>query len=194
MRITRNLWIGASSAALGVLLLTGSGSLALQAAQGDARSPRKPFQAQSSSSISYQIENGRETVESTNVAYQVTGTDVPQRPRSERLVLRTTAQRKEVLGDVGVEATVAVEAWPLGIDLQAKPLYTLKVGGVGAHTLDNALWVFERGTEELSWWSVHKLGGGQHLFDTHVTPLTFSISREFWTARYVGPTTLPIRG
>jgi hypothetical protein len=28
--------------------------------------------------------------------------------------------------------------------------------------------VFARGVEEVSWWSIHKLGNGQRLFDTYV--------------------------
>jgi hypothetical protein len=62
----------------------------------------------------------------------------------------------------------------------------LTVTGDEGHTIDNALFVVERGLEETEWWSVYKLGSGQHLFDTYVPLLSFSISRETVTTRYVG--------
>jgi hypothetical protein len=91
-----------------------------------------------------------------------------------------------VLGDIGVEATVTLEAWRLGGDLRQKPLYTLTATGDDGRAIDNALFVVSRGLEETEWWSVYKLGSGQHLFDTYVPLLSFSISRETVTTRYVG--------
>jgi hypothetical protein len=38
----------------------------------------------------------------------------------------------------------------------------------------------------LDWWSVYKLGNGEHLFDTYTPIVQFSISRETQTLRYVG--------
>jgi hypothetical protein len=38
----------------------------------------------------------------------------------------------------------------------------------------------------VEWWSVYQLGTGQHLFDTYVPLLGFSISRETLDMRYVG--------
>jgi hypothetical protein len=42
------------------------------------------------------------------------------------------------------------------------------------------------GLEDTEWWSVNKLGTGEHLFDTYVPLLNFSISREVQEMRYVG--------
>lgn len=156
------------------------------AAAADAKTARKPFRAQASSTIVYGVGNGEETVEIHNVSYEVTGDHVPGRPPEERLMLRKTVHTKEVLGDIGMEATVTLEAWPLGLGLEQKPLYTITLDGVDVRVISNALLVFERGVEEVSWWSIHKLGNGGRLFDTYVPLLEFSLSREILTPRYVG--------
>jgi hypothetical protein len=146
----------------------------------------KPFQTQSSSTINYSTAaDGSQTIEIRNVTYEVI-TNVPGRPPADRLLLRKTAHSKEVVGDIGVEATVTLEAWPFGSDLKQKPLYTLNASGTDGRTMDNALFVVSRGLEEVEWWSVYKLGSGQHLFDTSVPLVSFSISRETVTTRYVG--------
>ena len=145
---------------------------------------KKPFQAQGTSGIAYRVDKDEEIVETTNVAWQVTGTDIPVRPKNERLVLRTTAKQAQVLGDIGTDATVTIEAWPMGADLHSKPLYSVTQTGLEAHTLENALLQFSRGTEEVEWWSLHQLGTGRHLFDTYVPPVNFSTSREFFISRY----------
>jgi hypothetical protein len=93
---------------------------------------------------------------------------------------------KQVLGDIGIQATVTLEAWPLGEDPRQKPLYTLTVAGADASVVDNALFVVARGLEETEWWSVYTLGSGKHLFNTYVRVLSFSISRETANTRYVG--------
>jgi hypothetical protein len=167
--MTRAIWIAST-----ILLAT-------DAAQGPAK---KPFQSQASSSIAYRSDKDEEIVEITNVAWQVTGTDIPGRPKDERLVLRTTARERQVLGDIGSDAKVNVEAWPMGTDLQSKPLYSVTQTGLEAHTLENALLQFARGTEEVEWWSVHQLGTGRHLFDTYVPAVNFSLSRELFISRY----------
>jgi hypothetical protein len=145
-----------------------------------------PFQAQSASTISYVTKGDEKTVEIHNVAYEVSSEQIPGRPPKERLLLRKTSVEKQVLGDIGEEATTTLEAWPLGTDLKAKPLYALKLTGREGQTVDNALWVASRGTEEVDWWSVYKLGTGQHLFDTYVPLLKFSITLDIQKVRYVG--------
>lgn len=145
---------------------------------------KKPFQAQAASTIAYHVDKDEEIVETTNIAWQVTGTDIPGRPNNERLALRTTAKEKQVLGDIGSDATVTAEAWPMGSDLKAKPIYSVTQTGLEAHVLENALWQFSRGTEEVDWWSIHQLGTGKHLFDTYVPPVNFSTSRDFFISRY----------
>ena len=148
---------------------------------------RPPLHAQSASTIDFSsAADGSETVEIRNISHEVTGTQVPGRPSGERLLLRKTTHSKQVLGDIGLEATVTLEAWRLGEDPRQKPLYTLTVAGEDARTIDNALLAVSRGLEETEWWSVYKLGSGQHLFDTYVPLLSFSISRETVTTRYVG--------
>jgi hypothetical protein len=162
-------------------------SPALVSAQQTPQRTAQPLHAESSSTIDFSsAADGSETVEIRNVSHEITGTQVPGRPPGERLVLRKTVRSKQVLGDIGMEATVTLEAWRVGEDLRRKPLYSLTVTGDEGHTIDNALFVVERGLEETEWWSVYKLGSGQHLFDTYVPLLSFSISRETVTTRYVG--------
>jgi len=155
---------------------------------GVAHGQQRPaVHAESASTIDYTTAaDGSETVEIRDVSYEVTGAQVPGRPADERLLLRTTTRSKQVLGDIGMEATVTLEAWRLGEDPRQKPMYILTVSGADGHAIDNALFVVSRGLEETEWWSVYKLGSGQHLFDTYVPLVSFSISRETVTTRYVG--------
>jgi hypothetical protein len=146
----------------------------------------KSFQAQSASTISMATKGDEQTIEIHNIAYEVTSEQIPSRPPKERLILRKTSIEKQILGDEGEEATTTLEAWPLGTDIRSKPLYALTLTGREGQTVDNALWVASRGTEELDWWSVYKLGNGQHLFDTYVPLLKFSIALEIQKVRYVG--------
>jgi hypothetical protein len=166
--------------------LSGAAWAALLAAAAPALLAQPAIEAQSSSTITYGVKNGEKTVEIRNVAYEVSGTGVPGRPPDQRLVLRQTARSKEVLGEKGADATMTLEAWPLGANLNQKPLYAITLTGVEARTTDHALWVVARGTEEVEWWSVHKLGNGQKLFDTYVPLVRFSLSREVQTLRYAG--------
>ena len=146
----------------------------------------KPQHAQASSTFDYTpTADGFGTIEIRNVSYEVI-TNVPGRPPADRLLLRKTIRSKEVLGDIGIEANVSLEAWHLGDDLRQRPLYTLNVEGNEANTKDNALFVVSRGLEEVEWWSLYKLGNGQHLFDTYAPLESFSISRETVTTRYAG--------
>ena len=101
-------------------------------------------------------------------------------------MLRKTTHSRETLGDIGVDATVTLEAWLFGDDPAQKPLYTVTTKGLDGRTLDNALFVASRGLEEVEWWSIYKLGSGQHFFDTYVPLVSFSISRETLKTRYVG--------
>ncbi len=148
---------------------------------------RPPIHSESVSTVDFRsAADGSETVEIRNVSHDITGTGVPGRPSGERLLLRKTARSMQVLGDIGMQATVTLEAWRLGEDLGQKPLYTLTVAGDDGRVVDNALFVVSRGLEETEWWSVYKLGSGQHLFDTYVPLAGFSISRETVTTRYIG--------
>jgi hypothetical protein len=140
----------------------------------------QPYQGQSASTFSVTKKGTEQTIEISNVAYEVTGTGNPL------LVLRKSTRTKEVLGDIGKDATTTVEAWPLGTDFRQKPLYVVKTGGVDPIVVDSEIIQISRGLEEIEWWSIYKLATGEHLFDTY-TPLTkFSISRETLTPRYVG--------
>lgn len=154
---------------------------------GGALFAQTPFQARSASTISYSVKDGEKIVNITNVAYELADDSAPGRPSDSRLVLRSTMRSKEILGDEGVNATVTLEAWPFGADLQGKPRYAVKVSGVGAQTVEGDLWVVDRATDpDFKWWSVYNLATGRHLFDTYVEPLKFSISRETVTERYAG--------
>ena len=142
--------------------------------------------SQSPSSIILDHKDGQLTVEITNAAFEVTGTGVPGRPNDERLVLRTGTHTKKFVDDIGEEASTTVEAWPLGVDLKKKPLYSVKVDGEDCRTVDGNLFVISRGLEEVEWWSVYKLGSGEHLFDTYFPLVQFSIAREIQKLRYLG--------
>lgn len=168
--------------ALALLLAAG-----LASAQPAPRKAAPPVHAESASTFNLTTAaDGERTVEIRNISYTVSGTNVPGRPPEERLLLRSTQRSKEVLGDIGMEATVTLESWPVGQDPRQKPLYTLTVAAAEGHPVDNALFVVSRGLEETEWWSAYKLGSGQHLFDTYVPLVSFSISRETVTTRYVG--------
>jgi hypothetical protein len=146
-----------------------------------------PLQSQSSSSITAtKAPDGSQIVEIRNVSYEVTGTSVPGRPGDERLLLRKTTNSKETLGDIGSDSTIQLEAWRFGDDPRQKALYSINISGADGHTLDNAIFVASRGLEEVDWLSIYKLGTGQHLFDTYVPLVSFSISKELVTTRYVG--------
>ncbi len=147
----------------------------------------QPFQAQSPASVVYGAnKDGQQTVEITNVAYEVTGTGVPGRPQDQRLLVRTTTRTKQVVDEIGMDASTMVETWPLGIDPKQKPLYILKSPGMDGKTVDGGLFVILRGLEDTEWWSVYKLGTGERLFDTYVPLLGFSIRRDIQTMRYAG--------
>jgi len=148
--------------------------------------PARVFQAQSSSTINAsKAADGAQLIEVRNVTYEL-ATNVPGRPPAEFLVLRKTTRSKETVGDIGVEASVMLEAWRFGDDLRQKPIYTISATGTDGHRMDNAIFIVSRGLEEVEWWSVYKLGNGQHLFDTYVPLVSFSISKEILTTRYAG--------
>src|SRR5579871_1855761 len=86
--------------------------------------PLKPMQTQAPSSLSYSKgADGAELVDIRNVSFEVTNSHVPGRPPDERLLLRKTVHSKETIGDIGVEATVTLEAWRFGDTPTGKPLY-----------------------------------------------------------------------
>jgi hypothetical protein len=146
----------------------------------------KPAEQQSASTIEYKTENRSEVVDVKNIVFELAGPAIPGRPMNERLVLRKTTSTKQVLDEVGMEATTTVEAWPLGKDLKEKPLYSVAVQGVDPLTVNNELLVVTRGLEEVGWWSLYKLANGERLLDTYVPVTHFSISRDTQTLRYAG--------
>jgi hypothetical protein len=176
-------------AVVGLFLVIVGGSPALltqnTVSQG-AKAVHKPIKDHSTSLISSSIKDDEETVEIENSSYEVSETQIPGRPPEERLVIRKRVHTKQVLDEIGMEATTTVEAWPFGSDLSEKPLYAINVTGSEARTVDSALVEVSRGLEEVEWWSVYKLGTGEHLFDTDVPLVRFSISRETVAQRYVG--------
>jgi hypothetical protein len=161
-------------------------SIAGTASAQPANKSAPPLHAQSASTLNFTTAaDGTQTLEIHNVDYEIAG-PVPGRPTAELLVLRKTVQSKQVLGDIGEEATVTLESWPLGQDLRQKPLYAVTVSGNEGHAVDSALFVVSRGLEEVEWWSAYKLGSGQHLFDTYVPLVKFSIARDTVKTRYAG--------
>lgn len=164
-----------------VALLLGAGL-----ASAPVRSDDAHRSAQATSSFELSTEGDQQSVEISNVTFETTGTNVPGRPTDERLLLRTSTHTREVIGDEGMDASVTVDAWPLGSDPAAAPLYTVTRDGVSATVVDGALLVFDRGTEDVSWWSVHALGTGAAMFDSYVPLVRFSLSREVQEMRYAG--------
>ena len=63
----------------------------------------------------------------------------------------------------------------LGTDLGQKPSYGITLQAAGAKVMNQSILVFDRGLEEVQWWSVYDLAKGQHLFDTYVPVTEFSI-------------------
>ncbi len=166
------------------VLLLAACAATLLAQQKDAV---KTVQSQSPSSFTYgPNKEGYPSAEISNTSFEIVGEGVPGRPVSERLVLRKTTRTQQEIDQIGLEASTTVEAWPLGTDLKQKPLYTLRVNGIEPKTVNTDLILVSRGLEEVEWWSVYKLGTGQHLFDTYVPLVAFSISREIQTMRYTG--------
>jgi len=171
---------------LAVLVLL-SAHLFAQGKQKAAPKPElKPYVGQSSSNFLFATKDKEQAIEISNVAYEVTGNGVPGRPLDERLVLRKMTHTKHVLDDIGEEASTTVEAWPLGTDFKQRPMYSLRVDGVDPVIVDGEVIQVLRGLEDTEWWSLYKLGSGEHLFDTYVPLTKFSISREVQTLRYVG--------
>ena len=147
----------------------------------------KTVQSQSPSSFTYgPNKEGYPTIDISDAAYEIVGEGIPGRPTNERLVLRMTIHTKQVVDEIGMKASTTVEAWPVGVDLKQKPLYSLKVEGVDPKPVGSELLSISRGLEEVQWWSVYKLATGQHLFDTYLPLVSFSISREIQTMRYAG--------
>ncbi|ABF43534.1 hypothetical protein Acid345_4534 [Candidatus Koribacter versatilis Ellin345] len=143
--------------------------------------------AQSTSTFNYSKEtDGSENINIRNVSFEMVDLFERGKAGNQSLLLRKTTASKRTAGDIGEEATITLEAWPLGTDLKQKPLFTVSTTGTDGHTLDNALFVASRGTEEVDWWSVYKLKNGQHLFDTYLPLVSFSISRETVETRYLG--------
>lgn len=159
---------------------------ALSAQTPQRAGEKKPVQAQSASTMAYSVKENEETIEITNVAFELTGNGIPGLPRDQRLMLRKTSHTREVVDEIGMEASTTVQAWPLGVDLTQKPLYALTAPGVDPKTVNNELLVLSRGLEEVEWWSVYKLGNGAHLFDTYTPPVSLSIGVETQELRYVG--------
>jgi hypothetical protein len=148
--------------------------------------PHQPFQSQSPAGVVYGVnKDGQQTVEITNVAYQVISPEVPSPQKDHRLLLRITTRTKQVIDEIGMQADTIIEAWPLGVDVRQKPLYAIKTDGMDARTMDDALTVL-RGLEDTEWWSVYKAATGERLFDTYTPLLAFSIRRDIQTMRYAG--------
>ena len=160
--------------------------VALAASMGIFGQTKKPYQASAPSSVSYSVKDGEQNVEITNVAYELVGSAIPGRPLDERLVLRKTTKTRQVIDEIGMEASTTIEAWPLGVDLKQKPLYSFTAEGIDPATRNSEVIVLSRGLEEVEWWTVYKLGSGQRLFDTYAPLIDFSISRDTVTTRYVG--------
>jgi len=133
--------------------------------------------AQPVASYKYTVKGDEKTVEITNVNYEVVNSS---------LVLRETTKSKQVIGDIGMEASTTTEAWKLGTDLKQKPLYSVTVEGTESRMAYGEVFVVSRGLEEVEWWSVYRLADGTHLFDTYTPVVEFSTNRKQMNLRYAG--------
>jgi hypothetical protein len=141
----------------------------------------EPFQVQSPSTMQYgRTSDGQDTVDITNVAFELA-----QISSERRLILRKTHTEHNVIGDEGDDPKITVEAWPLGVNLKEKPLYSVTLAAETATAMDDSLLVFDR-TQEIPWWSVYRLDSGRHFFDTYAPLLKFSITDPEQTERFVG--------
>jgi len=147
---------------------------------------QKPVESSTAASVKITYQDQQQVVETSSVTYETTSTGVPGRPQDERLLLRKITKVKQVVDEIGEEASTKIEAWPLGVDLTQKPIYSLTLPGVDCESVDGNVLVTLLGLEDTQWWSVNKLGTGEHLFDTYVPLVHFSISREVGEMRYVG--------
>ncbi len=178
-----------TKAAIGVCAVVcfAAGRVSAQPAKAQAKAGAKTIQAQSSSTIKCDFkEDGQQTIEIANTAYELTGSGVPGRPRDEHLVLRKTTRTKDVIDEIGREASITIEAWPLGTDFKQKPLYSMTAPCLDSSTVDSALLMLTCGVEEVEWSSVRKLATGELLFDTQTPLQSFTIARDILTMRYAG--------
>ncbi len=164
------------------------GVVALFFLAGIAIAQSKPgVSAQGTSTFNYSKEaDGAENINIRNVTFEMVDLNEPGKAGNQSLLLRKTTTSKRTAGDIGQEATITLEAWPLGADLKQKPVYSLNISGTDGHPQDGAIFLASRGTEEVDWWSVYNLKNAHHLFDTHLPLVSFSISRETVETRYVG--------
>ena len=98
--------------------------------------------AQPVSSYKYIVKGDEKSVEITNVNYQLTGL-------KDLLVLRSTTKSKQVIGDIGQEASTTVETWKVGTDLKTKPIYSVTATGTETRVVENEIFLISRGTEEV---------------------------------------------
>jgi hypothetical protein len=173
-----------------LLFFTGSGWPSA-AAQKCIEGPSRPFAADSSSKVSY----GPKGFEITNVRYSYE--NIPDRGRllsccDRYVLLRHTNWR---IGDdpdpsLPDKATATVEAWPIGVDPNTKPLYAIKADfSPGAKIVDGVLLVFQHGFRDYSDWSVYRLEDGRYLFKTSVEMFNFRVlsgAPSMADERYVG--------
>ncbi len=83
----------------------------LSAQQPPAVAPAKPLQAQSPSGFTYSTnKDGQKIIDIRNVRYGVSGEGVPGLPPEQRLLLRISTRNRQVLDEVGIRATVLLEA------------------------------------------------------------------------------------
>jgi hypothetical protein len=142
--------------------------------------------SQSPSSFSYVKKGDEITITIANVAFEVISPYVPDRQEPRWLALRTTTRSQEVLDQIGTDSTVTLEAWLLGTPLSEKPLYTVTLEAASGAIEGDAVFVFDRGLEEVSWWSAYALDNGSHLFDSYVPVINFTISNEYVIPRFAG--------
>jgi len=175
--------LGCAAALLTVAALLSVASAQTPEPEGPKRTP---VSVQGNSTFSYEVKDDALTITITNVTFDWVEPYLPGKKSGGILMLRITTRTSQVLEDIGMEGKVTVEAWPLGTQPSEKPRYTVSLEAASVATEHQSVLVFDRMLEEVQWWSVHALANGEHLFDTYVKLVEFTISREFDTPRFVG--------
>lgn len=85
--------------------------------------------------------------------------------------LRRTETVERVPDEKGMTALTVLDVWLPGQSRKGKPAHSFRVEGFDGAPLGDGLYVVARGTEDVEWWSVHRLRDGAEIYATHVRPI-----------------------
>jgi hypothetical protein len=153
----------------------------LAAATGHATAAESARSTAASSSASVETDGPVTTVRLVNRSFAL---GYPEASGNEAvLLLRQEIETVEVLGEKGLDGHVRLDAWPLdGKPESDAPLFTISASGQDGRVEDGALYVIERGLEEILWQSTYSLTDGARLFDA-TTPWLRAANGGLWKER-----------